>query len=477
MDKVKFTKKDIKLVYDYISPYYTVPNGVNYRYLYSYVENSFIEPYLVLPSISDKYDDGVSVFDGEKILQFLTSGTVSTNDIGKIEGSSILIYCISIHGSPNAAMGYKYSINENFPVTRFISKKALKAIREKENVFLLINYSTEGILVEGMLETIHIELDNLVIPHKKVIFATASHSLKTDYNQWHTETVPNSNKINVLTFNWAYPTKHLEYTKMLNSEKQGSKIKGYTLVTKDKLPQNERRYKFLMFNRRLRLQRLYPILYFYYKDIINDFLISYDFLDPECNPQGKLIDPAVELLSWEMNKEDIVNQYNHIVENIPNITIDYEDISEVRGMYYENYEPFIDSYINIVSETNFFRPGDYISEKALKPIANLQPFIIIGSSNSLAELRSLGFKTFHPFINEEYDSELDNNKRLELVLKEIYRLSQKSISEIDKWYRDIFHILEYNQNLLLDQAFSKEYLQRVYNDINKIYENSTKSSQ
>jgi len=62
---------------------------------------------------------------------------------------------------------------------------------------------------------------------------------------------------------------------------------------------------------------------------------------------------------------------------------------------------YADTYLNIVTETNGWNEIDaFWSEKIWRPILNLQPFIFIGPYKSLDKLHSLGFKTFHPFIDE-----------------------------------------------------------------------------
>ena len=64
-----------------------------------------------------------------------------------------------------------------------------------------------------------------------------------------------------------------------------------------------------------------------------------------------------------------------------------------------------ESYIMLLFETNIVRSGcQQISEKTYHPILAGIPFILWGYQGGiLKHLHSLGFKTFAPFINEEYD--------------------------------------------------------------------------
>ena len=70
---------------------------------------------------------------------------------------------------------------------------------------------------------------------------------------------------------------------------------------------------------------------------------------------------------------------------------------------------FLNSCINIVTETSFECNGLFISEKILKPIVCYQPFIVLGPQNYLKELRRLGYQTFSDFWDESYD-EIENGK-------------------------------------------------------------------
>ena len=57
----------------------------------------------------------------------------------------------------------------------------------------------------------------------------------------------------------------------------------------------------------------------------------------------------------------------------------------------------------------------------------------------------MGFKTFEPFIDESYDSEIDPKKRMLLLEKELIKLKNMPIEELHNWYYSIIDILLYNQ--------------------------------
>lgn len=471
------TGKTISLVYDYIGPYSLVPNGLNYRYLTSHIKYSFDQKLDILPELSNTYDDGVSVFDGEYLLHMFTEHRLSVNEVPLADLESVFLYPVSIHGAPNAAFGSIYSIHENFPFTRFISTKALEYIQDSPNFFLFINYTTEGISDTRWYHKLYTELEYLNIPPSKVIFSSATYTLQRDFDKWYSTSNQTLGKIHVLPFNWTFPTKHIEFKNITYFTPNDIEYnaKGYTFLTEDKIHNNLRPFKFLMFNRRLRVHRIYSILYIYYKKIIDQFLISYNFIDKNCNLTQGRFKPEKNLLKEFTDNEIAQELYLKIQNTEPVKTVDYDNIGEISGVYYENFEPYSESYINVVTETNFFEAGGYISEKTTKPLANLQPFIVIGTPFILKELRELGFKTFHPYINEEYDNIVDNDLRLQAVLDETYRISQIPIEEIHKWYQSILPILIHNQKLLLDSEFFSNYLNKIQSNIISIYENNTES--
>ena len=78
------------------------------------------------------------------------------------------------------------------------------------------------------------------------------------------------------------------------------------------------------------------------------------------------------------------------------------------------------------------------------------PFILIAPRGSLAATRSLGYKTFRELdlIDESYDNEEDDIKRMLMIIKETERLSNLNGEALDDWLRKAQSICEYNFNLL-----------------------------
>ena len=65
----------------------------------------------------------------------------------------------------------------------------------------------------------------------------------------------------------------------------------------------------------------------------------------------------------------------------------------------------------------------FYTEKTYKPIWFYQPFLVLAVPGFLRAMRELGWLTFHPYIDESYDDEKDDDKRMEMIVAELARLS------------------------------------------------------
>ena len=154
------------------------------------------------------------------------------------------------------------------------------------------------------------------------------------------------------------------------------------------------------------------------------------------------------------------------VNRLP-IEMDTFSLSESQKESFESMRAFkkeiyLDSYIHIVTETNFSK-DIFPTEKIINPITVLQPFILFGAPGYLKYFRSLGFKTFDGFIDESYDLEYHDGKRFEMLCNEIKRLSEISLDEIHNWYISIIPILEYNRNHAEEFAKKNMFIENLKN--------------
>ena len=89
-----------------------------------------------------------------------------------------------------------------------------------------------------------------------------------------------------------------------------------------------------------------------------------------------------------------------------------------------------------------------------------RPFISTYPENSIKEIQRLGYKTFHPFIDESYDSIYDLNTRLAAIVNVIKKLNYNEVLEQTK------HITDYNfKYFFRKHRTSNKVLSKLYNII------------
>lgn len=473
--------KDIFLVHDYITPYDELENGLNFDYFYSYIEKDFNKYHDIISELQRKYYDGVSVWVGQGTISYAVTGEVATGDIllNNHRTNGIYLYVISPFGGASCAFGINDSLHQNRSFFFFIPEKTKSLIRNLENFYLFINYSNEGTLDTNFFEVIYRDAEEFNIPLEKIIFCISDYDIQKSFDAWYDlyKNRPDTNKdvpkIKVLYHTWSLRDKAKEFKKILNNENTtfNHNKNKCTIVTKEEVTEKiVRQKKFLMLNRRLRPHRMYSILLFNRLNIMNEFYISYDFNTMEVFD----LDESMYKTSHLGNQIafDIIHtEYKKIKESNPVSVLDFEKLEDVWGFNFEDKRIYMQSYIHVTSETNFFEAGGYFSEKTWKPIGHLQPFIFMGPANGLKEIRKFGFKTFSPFIDERYDDEVDDAKRFQMIIDEIYRLSKLPIEEIHTWYHSIFEdILVYNQDLFIkyetDEIMKELFIKNLFEVLN-----------
>jgi hypothetical protein len=214
--------------------------------------------------------------------------------------------------------------------------------------------------------------------------------------------------------------------------------------------------KFLNLNRRGRLHR--PLLISLLESFnIRDLgYISFGNSDSNTVDWKKLYNSILESTKDCEEVNSIVLSNKEKIENIPNMYLDTTDLvtnkvelDDTTDIYYQN------SYFSIVSETYYYDDGKYgkfLSEKTFKAIAKCHPFILVSHSGTLHLLKSLGYKTFDPLIDESYDLEYDDNNRMLKIAKEVYRLSRLNEKELSIFLKKAKAICDYNYNHLKTQT-------------------------
>jgi hypothetical protein len=102
----------------------------------------------------------------------------------------------------------------------------------------------------------------------------------------------------------------------------------------------------------------------------------------------------------------------------------------ILEQYYHNVSQtlpirmFNTGYFNLIVETDIdINYSWFLTEKTVKGLISGQPFVLVATPNFLHNLRRLGFKTYDGFWNEDYDTELDTDRRFAAIYDLVSNLS------------------------------------------------------
>ena len=332
-----------------------------------------------------------------------------------------------------------------------ISKPALNEI-SNGNGKLLINYVCDGgtaFKVQNFEKFIKFTRDNN-IPDEKVYFVFADFKLKDNLKQLGVD-------YKVIDYSYNMIGKAQEFNNTLTNPNysywgEGSyepqfgtiKTKSSTVVNSNEFLESIGTDKkdFLLLNRHWKLHRLL-LLSQLHRMGFEKSLVSWD-----------------KQFSFQLNEPQFL-MHDDNTEFIKLITetsslLDIGDLTKIAGFGFENKDIYLKTYLSIVTESIFFQehtdfPSGYLSEKVWKPIGHCQPFILAGPSKSLEHIKErFGYKTFHPYIDESYDMEDDDLKRLQMIQIEIAKFANKTKEEKDDFLNNVKDICLHNQTLFLE---------------------------
>jgi len=347
-------------------------------------------------------------------------------------------HCLNHIEEPDGDIRYNQSYR-NEGVGK-ISKKALNHLQNNKNFYLFINYHWEGVMHHSSIDSFQKLLKKFKIPENKVIFTFAG------FNQerWMKYIIGHyklENPINLLYSHWVYGAKGKEFVELFKNNE-------FDKISREYKTGYVRKYDFNCLNRRLRTHRLYLLAKLKQYGLLEKNIVTYDFtIDDNINETKDL--EIIAQREW-MDFEFIDKHLFDIKENRPTSYYDHDNLQELFGLHWEDASTYNDSMFSVVTETSAAPNEYYISEKVFKPIGQSHPFIVFGSLGTLEELKSIGFKTFSPFIDETYDTVKKAEDRCELIMGEIVRLTSLTDEEKLEWMRNIKPIVEYNRKLLFD---------------------------
>lgn len=114
------------------------------------------------------------------------------------------------------------------------------------------------------------------------------------------------------------------------------------------------------------------------------------------------------------------------------------------------------SYFSVIPETSYYTHDSgngpnssmfhsrFLSEKTFKSIVAKHPFLMVGQHQILQSIKDLGYKTFHPWIDESYDQIEDDEDRMLAIVQEIHRLCEQTPEQWAEWLQGVSEAVEFN---------------------------------
>jgi hypothetical protein len=156
------------------------------------------------------------------------------------------------------------------------------------------------------------------------------------------------------------------------------------------------------------------------------------------------------LMVGDMIEQEMISKNIESYNSLLPIELDTHNITDKSSfsvMDTFKKELFLDSCINLVTESSFVGNELFLSEKILKPILSYQPFIVFGPYGYLNRLKEYGFKTFSDFWDEGYDNIESPHDRIDVLINLVRTLNNLSIEEMNELYQKTKNICIYNREL------------------------------
>jgi len=213
--------------------------------------------------------------------------------------------------------------------------------------------------------------------------------------------------------------------------------------------QNENAMDFNSLNRNIRTHRTEHLYYLVKNKLQNKGIVSGQ-LPPDYN-----IKPIFNNITLDHLKE--------VLEPVSPLSADgpwYDLNPDSDSTAIFNHNLYKNSLLSVVTESAYYQPGMFITEKVFKPIVAGHPFIILGQPGILKALRKMGYRTDFHGIDQSYDEIVDpivRFKYFHLSLEKWIRLSrEEKIAAIIKSKGAIEHNFNFFKTKdYIEESFSK----------------------
>jgi hypothetical protein len=310
-----------------------------------------------------------------------------------------------------------------------IEDVVLTLIRHKKGHFLLTS-KHESFVEDEDFETIHRYFSYHNIPLNKIIYITNCFNARQKYEEYCLRTNQK-------------PMIKCEYLNLYLLDQ--SELAKRRTFSSYRPSLSEKQKVFLNLNRRVKSHRILFLLYSMRKNFLEKTHMSFSTLHTTRE-------------SWIRDSHSLSNQFNlgfsvkelsKIYNQLPFVLdTDNFDRFPVEDEVFDTVNWYNQTYISVVSETNFDNNIVHMTEKTIKPILFKQPFIVIGPANTLASLKQMGFQTFDKFWDESYDETEDSFERFSKIINTCTEISTWSEKKLQKFFRRSAEITEANFKIM-----------------------------
>jgi hypothetical protein len=336
---------------------------------------------------------------------------------------------------------------------------------------LLIYFGSEGfdLVKNGFHQAMHDELIKWGISSSDVTLVTGNFKEPDSYKKWIS--LAGFEPIHI----FCYP--HFEFYSqyMYKSYKQDLRSKPMFATINSQLQflaLRKKSHRYLCYNRLPKTARLAMGCALLSKKLISEGLFSFPKM--QSRPEGESSFKDFFSEAWLTPWVQTLEKHRADFESRLPLSVDVEELSS-NWAYSDGVNrqaefawPYEETFFSIVNETWTDADSVFLSEKIFKPIVNFHPFLVFGNPGTLAHLRTLGYKTFHPLIDEAYDSELDAARRLQMIVVAVEKLCKMTIPEITAWYLKLLPRLEHNQAWFFSENAGQRF-QRLLTNHENLY--------
>lgn len=353
------------------------------------------------------------------------------NPILKLNDEDLIIWNLSVMGEMNSNV-----IDYN----RLYFLNLFDKIKDKPNVKLVFSNFHEGTNQNPFFSRLILLKDKFNIPDEQIVVIT-----NNKYSELFSK---NGIKVIHKPYLFGFLVDHYKEIQNTSIKHNGNEIG--LLYVNEYLNSRKKKF-FLSYNKNTtKTFRIQLILWLIKNELIDDSYVSILIKNDNFNIK-ELESKEVELIDLA----EYYSKFNTLGFNV--LDWDYPNIKNdvFSNLKYTTKSHYSETYFNIITETSFENNSLNLTEKSFKALANCHPFLIIGDCKSNEYLRTLGFEPYNDLIDYEFDSIVDNQKRLNNVLGEIRKIHLKGEKYILSWYKNNIEKIKKNRNRFFEFSFSE----------------------